>query len=234
MGVSREPIAQGGDCFYMPPRASQCGSLDKTRRAEGGSIFPVESSMEEFIRFATNGLKTCRSCLEVKPVSEFSKEKRRKDGLCTICKECSTRRVTEWRGRNKEHWREYNREYQRSNPEKVKLWQSRSPRGKFRRKERLNRERRALFLAKQLASAEFHFTFEEWLAKCREFDFRCVCCGEKLEFGDITDDHIRPLCKGGTNHISNIQPMCLDCNKEKRTKIIDYTITFFERFASQT
>lgn len=40
----------------------------------------------------------------------------------------------------------------------------------------------------------------------------CVCCGIH---GPMTKDHIISLVRGGTNHPSNIQLMCLPCNASK-------------------
>jgi 5-methylcytosine-specific restriction protein A len=64
----------------------------------------------------------------------------------------------------------------------------------------------------------------------RKFNFRCQGCNrtynpkkaEKysfLYFGDLQIDHIIPFARGGTNDISNYQPMCSRCNKQKGTKI---------------
>jgi heat shock protein HspQ len=33
--------------------------------------------------------------------------------------------------------------------------------------------------------------------------------------GDLEIDHIKPLCKGGSNHISNLQALCKGCHREK-------------------
>ena len=40
----------------------------------------------------------------------------------------------------------------------------------------------------------------------------CVECGSTE---DMTIDHIKPLSKGGDNHISNLQKMCRKCNASK-------------------
>ena len=64
-----------------------------------------------------------------------------------------------------------------------------------------------------------HFTWDEWEACCNFFGNVCVCCGsdESLQI-----DHIIPFEFGGTNLISNIQPLCDYCNRVKAQKIIDY------------
>lgn len=69
-------------------------------------------------------------------------------------------------------------------------------------------------------------TVEEWLALCRKFKNRCVCCGEKRK---LEEDHIVPLTKpGATDFISNIQPLCRACNAIKGNRnAIDYRSTPF-------
>lgn len=65
-------------------------------------------------------------------------------------------------------------------------------------------------------------TFQQWEALKVRYDFRCLCCQRREPEIKLTIDHVVPLCKGGTNSIENIQPLCLSCNTSKRTKIIDY------------
>jgi 5-methylcytosine-specific restriction endonuclease McrA len=52
----------------------------------------------------------------------------------------------------------------------------------------------------------------------------CAICGMQEPFvnqmyPNLTEDHIVPLSKGGSNDISNIQPLCFDCNRIKSNKI---------------
>ena len=72
----------------------------------------------------------------------------------------------------------------------------------------------------------FH-TFEEWQALKKKYNYTCLCCREKEPFENqkhksLTEDHIIPLSKGGSDNINNIQPLCGKCNNKKYTKIIKY------------
>lgn len=44
----------------------------------------------------------------------------------------------------------------------------------------------------------------------------CIMCSSNE---DLTVDHIKPLIKGGTNHMSNFQILCRKCNSSKGSKI---------------
>lgn len=49
-------------------------------------------------------------------------------------------------------------------------------------------------------------------------DFTCVTCGLKVDAGirGLQADHKVPLSRGGSNDLSNWQPMCNNCNVGKR------------------
>ena len=72
----------------------------------------------------------------------------------------------------------------------------------------------------RVMNAEGSFTAKEWRDLCEKYNNRCLCCGR--DDVSMTADHIVPLSKGGSNYISNIQPLCLSCNMKKHTKTIDY------------
>lgn len=54
-----------------------------------------------------------------------------------------------------------------------------------------------------------------WEEKLKLFQGKCQLCGTMEK---ITIDHIIPLSKGGTNDISNLQPLCIHCNTSKGNK----------------
>lgn len=62
-------------------------------------------------------------------------------------------------------------------------------------------------------------TQAEWNALCLKHGNRCLCCGEQKP---LTKDHVVPVTKGGTDDITNLQPLCRRCNSHKHTEIKDY------------
>lgn len=79
-------------------------------------------------------------------------------------------------------------------------------------------ERRHRRRAKEKDTGE-HFTAYEWRLLCNEYGNICLKCGQKKK---LTPDHVVPISLGGSNSIKNIQPLCLECNLQKHTNIVDY------------
>ena len=62
-------------------------------------------------------------------------------------------------------------------------------------------------------------TFGEWEILKAQYNWICPCCNKK-KF--LTEDHIVPLSRGGSDNIENIQPLCKSCNSKKHVKIVKY------------
>ena len=125
-------------------------------------------------------------------------------------------------------------------PEDHLRWHREHPEGARSRTNRWRERNRTKYLAAcrfarhvrriRAIAAVGSWTLAQWDFLKAAFDNRCVKCGladsELKERGRVlSPDHVRPLAKGGTNNISNIQPLCHGkggCNNRKYTKWIDY------------
>lgn len=65
-------------------------------------------------------------------------------------------------------------------------------------------------------------TFGEWQTLKAQYNWTCPACKRQEPNVKLTEDHIIPLSKDGSDNIENIQPLCLKCNLIKHTKIIKY------------
>ena len=74
----------------------------------------------------------------------------------------------------------------------------------------------------RIHGAEGNHTKLEWLELKKEYAYMCLCCKQQEPFIKLTEDHIMPLSMGGSNDISNIQPLCWKCNNRKRAHFINY------------
>ena len=132
----------------------------------------------------------------------------------------------EWYRKNRAKRLAKQREYYESNREecltRTREWQD-SPKGrelkraagrryinsdKGKLKQRVVQHKRRA----QVRDSDGDFTVEEWNKLISDYPY-CVKC--KNSDCELTMDHIVPLSKGGSNDISNIQPLCMPCNLEK-------------------
>lgn len=91
----------------------------------------------------------------------------------------------------------YHRNYVKSHPNNIKHLKAR----------RYAREK----------GAEGSHSLDEWNSLLIKHNNKCAIC---FQSKPLTKDHIRPLSKGGSDYIENIQPLCKNCNSKKHNKLI--------------
>jgi 5-methylcytosine-specific restriction endonuclease McrA len=191
--------------------------------------------------------KRCTKCGETKPLGEFYRNKKTDDGYTVWCRSCVGISTRQYKATHPEKIQESNRlyaiehsdsaharfakyyaEHRAEKMEKVRLWDAAHPGRNATRVRKYNeahpekrrenrRNRRAL-----VHGAIGKHTAEEWMALKERYHFTCLRCGRKEPEIKLTADHVIPLKLGGTNEISNIQPLCHSCNCTKHTKHVDY------------
>ena len=152
---------------------------------------PYKRSQKEYLRYyqkICRKLKICENCKELKPY--HGKE---------LCKDC------------------YDKKYNKEHPEKVKQWHGKSTK-KWVQK---NREWANLlwrnYKIRRKGATGSH-TLKEWEILKAQYNWTCPICKKREPNIKLTEDHIIPLSKGGSNNIENIQPLCRSCNSSKGAK----------------
>lgn len=170
--------------------------------------------------------KRCTKCKIEKPLSDFHKNKRNKDGRKPRCKECRQEENKIYRENNLEKERERGRVYRESNPEKIKesvrTFHENNPEKnreyirKYREKhpeaDRLNNRKRR---ARKLKVKENYTPEMETFVRVF-FGSKCYNCGTTE---NLTHDHHLPLSRGHALEPGNAVLLCLACNSSKGNKL---------------
>jgi hypothetical protein len=194
---------------------------------------------DEWHANVVRGLYHCSDCKEWLAITEFYSNPANKNGIHSQCKKCSYKRsrnayLTNKNGtRDKSHeakrkqrqaslekYREIDRRYAASHREEKSKYDYEyyrsNPKRAQSQKAAERRRRVAMF------NATGNHTEEEWQALKSYYMDQCLCCGDVPE--KLSKDHVIPISRGGSDDISNIQPLCLSCNKSKQTKTTDYRL----------
>lgn len=169
-------------------------------------------------------MKECTRCKETKPLEDFNRKAERKDGRRSRCRDCekeldALRRATpEHKAALRRYWDtdEYKAlraaEYQR-NREKIRASQK-EYRKKYRKRpevvesRRIENHNRRNSLTGTLPAD----CMEQLIAK---YGDKCMNPECKTPESKLTIDHVKPVSKGGTNTMDNVQILCARCNEAK-------------------
>jgi 5-methylcytosine-specific restriction endonuclease McrA len=126
-----------------------------------------------------------------------------------------------WTANNKERLDASKRSYYERQREEVlvrsKRWAENNPEKVRQAKTNNLRKRRAARHASRGT-----FTVEEFRELCERYGNKCLACGDTEAV--LEADHIVPLAKGGSDNISNTQPLCRSCNRKKFVNTTDYRL----------
>ena len=185
-------------------------------------------------------MKQCTKCLIEKPITEFNRSKRGKDGYHPRCRKCAKEILDIWHSAHPEKSNEYSFKFRTNNPERRKeiglaFYYRHHDKNKLdgRNRARQNKEQRAITKrAWQKANPEKvrEYTERRRIRKTQNGEYQitekelkklyeslCIYCGSNKR---ITLDHVIPISRGGSHGIGNIAPACLSCNSSKSDKTI--------------
>jgi hypothetical protein len=161
--------------------------------------------------------RVCIKCREVKPFSEFHKNKRTSTGVHNVCKPChnlaSEKRYREQGARLRalmaeQRKNDYEKRVEIERRSRLKNKERYRPRKNERQRarNRVTQDKKFLILDKELARLYYN---------------PCYICGSNE---NQSIDHLIPLSKGGRHSIGNLITLCLKCNTSKGNKFLSVWI----------
>ena len=189
--------------------------------------------------------KKCLKCGEIKNVSEFHKNKAKKDGLQYKCKLCSNIQVRDWRSKNYNHVRSYEKKWRENNPEKNRQKKRKWAKKKYRTCPLFRLKdayRKSCLRAFKLISQKKNNpslkllglkTWQELSDHLSKQFYNHPETGEEMTFGNYGlygwhIDHIIPISTAKTEediiklcHHTNLQPLWAEENLSKSNKTLD-------------
>lgn len=206
-------------CRKVPKKTKICSKCKKRR--------PLRFFRQRPGRPTGQITSRCRDCSSADH-NAYHKRRYREDP--TYREACRKRREEWWknavvtghpyvekvRERRKAHARKYSKENRAAHNAYKRERYARDPR--FRELIRTYRHNRR---ARVMKGGGKH-TPEEWEALKAKYGYACLDCGKVEPKIKLVRDHVNPIVRGGSNDISNIQPLCRPCNAKKQDDATDF------------
>ena len=154
-------------------------------------------------------MKTCGKCKAEKPLSDFTKDKRRQDGLNGLCRLCSRKQV---RVSYSKHKQKYHDRYHKGGLKEMYAILYRQNARRCQMRSRVSRLRRR---GKKHGVVEM-FTIMDFEQVFARFDNKCFNCGTQDR--DLQVDHHVPQHLGVPLTYQNAVILCDKCNATKGTQ----------------
>ena len=167
---------------------------------------------------------------------EFSKRKDhlKQNNFCSAQCSNAKRRQPDSKWNNPEKIAEYMRTYSVNNREtlnaKARGRDKRNPESAKACRKRWsdkNKTKRAIYSQNRRAKIVGNggeFSESDWEALLKFYNYTCLRCGRREPQIKLTADHVIAVSNGGSNCISNIQPLCQSCNTSKGVWSVDYRL----------
>ena len=188
-------------------------------------------------------MKKCTICQTMQSLSHFYAQSSRADGLQSACKECSHSATRQWRARNAEALKDYERARYRDVPERGRLrsrkyyQEHKEARRVYAKTRRLNNPERARGIdatyrkghpqqraeLERRRRARIAGVIVEAVSAASILSRdkgRCGICGKPVTPEMLTLDHVVPIAMGGEHSYRNLQIAHRRCNERKGARAI--------------
>ena len=159
-----------------------------------------------------DGVQKCSQCDKIKPLDDFSRDKRRPLGRGSGCLNCENARTYRHHRKNPEKRRESDQKYRIGNAEQRRKYNQQYRKNHPHIKQQAEQRRRA---RKQNVATGPKPTLKERLKMQGGMCALCKVNGDQ----NWEYDHIIPLSRNGSDTADNMEVLCSPCNRKKAARM---------------